>query len=147
MASKKKFEGTEVVVTAPRMRIDEQFWYDRDKEYSERTGTPMNQVPSIRRKERKETEDMASGLMGGPVNVVGKINLAKIPRVKKFAQDLASRLTGGADSIISPAKAKEKEEKIPDDWKYEGRNYRKGGMVKSRGNGIAQRGKTKGKMR
>ena len=146
MASKKKFEGQEVVVTAPRMRIDEQLQYDSDKRFSEKTGTPMNQVPSIRKKERKEMQDMASGLMGNPVGVVGKINLAKIPRVKKFAQDLASRLTGGADSIISPAKAKEKEEKIPDDWKYEG-GYRKGGMVKSRGNGIAQRGKTKGKMR
>lgn len=153
MASKKKkFEGTEVVVTAPRMGRVERYQYDVDKRYSDKTGTPMNKVPSIRRKENEEMQDMAMGF-SGPMTVskIGAIDLRKMSKLGRWGQDLASRIVGsGGDNVIASASAKEKQEKVPDDWEYDPKAasaFAKGGHVKSRGNGIAKRGLTKGRMR
>lgn len=147
MASKKKFEGLEVVVTAPRMGRLERNQYDADKRYSNKTGTPMNKVPSIRRKENEEMQDMAMGF-SGPM-ALSKIDIRKMSKMKRWGQDLASRVIGsGSDNVIASASAKEKEKKVPDDWEYDPKAtsiFAKGGHVKSRGNGIAKRGKTKGR--
>ena len=148
MASKKKkFEGTEVVVSAPRMDWRERGQYDADKKYSERTGTPMNQIPSIRRKENDKMMDMAMGF-SGPM-ALSKIDIRKMSALKRMGQDIASRIgNSSSDNIIAAARAKDKEEKVPDDWEYDPHavGYAKGGLVKSR-DGIAKRGKTKGRMR
>jgi len=154
MANKKKFEGTEVVVSAPRMRDREKQRYDNDKRFSEKTGMPMNQVPPYARKKNREEMDQMMGFLGGPV-AISKINIRKIPALKRFAEDVMYRIgTSGGDNVLKSFMPKEKEEKIPDDWEYDpyaysqetSRRFAKGGLVKSR-DGIAQRGKTKGRMR
>lgn len=125
MASKKKFEGPEVVVSAPRMGKFEEGMYD----YSE---AEARKTPE---QKREEMTDMAMGF-SGPMRLAGKIDLRKLSKAKKWGQDLLSRVSGSADNVALAATNKDEDKK-----------YARGGMVKSRGNGIAKRGLTKGKMR
>lgn len=119
MASKKKFEGTEVVVSAPRMSKFEEGLYDRGQ--------------MTRQQKMDEAMDIAMGF-SGPV-ALSKIDLSKASRVAKWGKDVASRIVGSsADNVARAATTKDDDKK-----------YAKGGRV--RGNGIAKRGLTKGKMR
>ena len=123
MASKKKFEGTEVVVTAPRMGKFEEGMYDYHEKESRKTPE----------QKRKEMLDLAVGF-SGPM-ALSKIDLRKMSKLKKLGQDFATRASSGADNVAVAATEKDEEKK-----------YARGGLVKSR-DGIAKRGKTKGKMR
>lgn len=125
MASKKKFEGPEVVVSAPRMGKFEEIMYDDNEREARKT-------PEQR---QEELMDMAMGF-SGPMRLAGKIDLRKLSKAKKWGQDLISRAVGSGGDSVARAATKDEEKK-----------YAKGGMVKSRGDGVAQRGKTKGRMR
>jgi hypothetical protein len=121
MASKKKFEGLEVEVTAPRMGRLERAEYD----YAARQGLTLEQY-------RKKQEDMVDMAMGfsGPM-AISKIDLRKMSKLKRLGQDFATRASSGADNVAVAA------------TKDEEKKYARGGRI----DGIAKRGKTKGRMR
>ena len=122
MASKKKFEGPEVVVSAPRMGRLERAEYDD----AARQGLTLEQY----RKKQEDMVDMAVGF-SGPM-ALSKIDLRKLSKLKRLGQDFATRASSGADNVAVAATDKDKEKK-----------YARGGRI----DGVAQRGKTKGRMR
>lgn len=124
MASKKKFEGTEVVVTAPRMGRLERAQYD--------DAARQGLTPEQYKKKQEDMLDMAMGF-SGPM-ALSKIDLRKMSKLKRLGQDFATRVSGSADNVAVAATNKDEEKK-----------YAKGGLVRSR-DGIAKRGKTKGRM-
>lgn len=118
MASKKKkFEGLEVEVTAPRMGRLEQGFYDRKQM------TPKQKL--------EEAIDVGMGF-ASPMAISRPIDLRKMSKLGQLAERGAFAAGAAPDNLSR----KDDENK-----------YAKGGMVKSRGNGIAKRGLTKGRMR
>lgn len=161
MASKKKFEGYEVPVTAPRMSKFEEGLYDR-----------AQMTPEQR---RREAIDMALGFAGGPIAGVTRAEAQAARQAsgyKKSVEALKERAAANPKSLAGSntrpvrktldtlgqplSSKKEYLRQLGRSYSEEGRNlkpslddydrYAKGGMVKSR-DGIAQRGKTKGRMR
>lgn len=122
MASKKKFEGPEVVVTAPRMGRIERFEYD--------DAARQGLTPEQYKKKKEDMVDMAMGF-SGPM-ALSKIDIRKMTKLKRWGQDLASRASSGADNVAVASVDKDEEKK-----------YARGGRI----DGIAKRGKTKGRMR
>ena len=158
MASKKKFEGQEVTVTAPRMGAMEQYLYDE------------NQKPEAQR--RQETIDTALGFTGAGVTRAEAQAARLASGYKKSVEALKDKAAANPKSLAGSntrpvrktldtlgqplGSVKEYLRSVGQSYADEGRNlkpsledydkYAKGGMVRSR-DGIAKRGKTKGKMR
>ena len=177
MASKKKFEGYEVSVTAPRMSKFEEGLYDR-----------AQMTPEQR---RQEAIDMALGFAGGPIAGVTRAEaqaarqasgyLKSVQALKDKAAANAKSLAGSntrpvrktLDTLGQPLSSKKEYlRQLDRSYSEEGRNikpslddydmasfddYAKGGKVKAaryaKGgmvksrDGIAKRGITKGRMR
>jgi hypothetical protein len=124
MPSKKKFEGPEVSVTAPRMNKFEEGLYDR------RQMTP--------KQKRDEAVNMAIGFALPPAGARNRIDYSK----GHVADDKI------VDTLIESGKfaAETGVGQFIND-RFLNKKYARGGVVKPRGNGIAKRGLTKGKMR
>jgi hypothetical protein len=114
----KRSDIQEVAVTAPRMSSFEKGLYDRAQM------TPQQK--------RDEALDMAVGF-STPIHIP-KIDIRKLSSAKRAMSDFLTKASSGVDNVAKAA---------TDD---EDNKYAKGGMVKSR-DGIAKRGKTKGRMR
>lgn len=124
MASKKKNDDVyEVPVTVPRMGFVEKQNYDAAK----RQGLTPKQY-------RKKQDDMLDLAMGfsGPMALSKGVDLRKMSKLKRWGQDLLSRASSGTDNVAGAATNNDDDKK-----------YARGGRI----DGIAKRGKTKGRMR
>ena len=166
MATKKKFEGQEVVVSAPRMGAMEQYLYDE------------RQKPEAQR--RQEIIDTALGFTGAGVTRAEAQAARQASGYLKSVQALKDKAAANPKSLAAPSAArksrtldtlgqpiggnKEYLRNVAQSYADEGRNlkpsledydaFAKGGKVKTakyakggKIDGVAMRGKTKGKMR
>jgi hypothetical protein len=169
MASKKKFEGLEVVSTAPRMNKFDEVEYDN--------ATRMGMTPE---QYRQKTMDTALGFTGAGVTRAQAQAARKASGYLKSVEALKAKAAANPKSIAGPTTRtgrrtldtlgqpigsnKNYYRNVAQSYADEGRNikpslddydmYAKGGKVKTakyakggKIDGIAQRGKTKGRMR